>query len=110
MKPRGRPRKIRNIKEAPKTLIFSPRGKPGRPDEVSLKYEELEALRLADLNNLKHIDAASSMGISRQSFERVLKRARRAMTEGLTKGKIIRISGGSYKLISEEKGKRKGSK
>lgn len=102
MKPRGRPRKKRNIKSEPKTLVFSPRGKPGRPDEVALKFEELEALRLADFKGLMQAEAARGMGISRQSFGRVLKRARKTVSEALISGKIIRISGGSYKLITKE--------
>lgn len=99
MKPRGRPKKPRQIRNDPRILIFSPRGRPGRPDEVALKYEELEALRLIDINNLKQIDAAKRMGISRQSFGRVLQKARKTVADALVNGKIIRISGGCYKLV-----------
>ncbi|MBL7072106.1 MAG: DUF134 domain-containing protein [Candidatus Omnitrophica bacterium] len=98
MKPRGRPKKLRKIQGEPKILLFSPRGKPGRPDEAGLKYEELEAIRLADLERLKHLEAASRMGISRQSFGRVLNGARKTVAQALVHGKIIRVSGGSYKL------------
>ena len=31
---KGRRKKIRYIQKMPSTLQFSPRGKPGRPDEV----------------------------------------------------------------------------
>lgn len=98
MKPKGRPKKIRNVQNKPTILVFSPRGKPGRPDEVDLKYEELEALRLADLGNMRQIDAAKRMGISRQSFGRVLNKARKIVANALVNGKIIRVSGGCYKL------------
>ena len=98
MKPVGRPKKARHVKKRPQIVVFSPRGKPGRPDEVSLKYEELEALRLADFGGLKQKEAARHMKISRQSFGRVLQRARKIVADGLINGKIIRISGGSYKL------------
>lgn len=100
MKPKGRPVKKRNIKRTPRILSFSPRGRPGRPDEVNLKYEELEALRLADLSGMRQRESARHMGISRQSFGRVLRKARKSVAEGLVSGKIIRITGGSYKLIS----------
>lgn len=103
MKPRGRPKRLRKIEKGPNTLVFSPRGKPGRPDEVNLKYEELEALRLADFGGFKQITAAKHMGISRQSFGRVLKKARRTTAEALVNGKIIRVAGGSYKLVSGAK-------
>ena len=103
MKPKGRPVKPRRIKDKPRTLLFSPRGKPGRPDEVNLKYEELEALRLADFGGMRQKEAAGHMNVSRQSFGRVLQKARKTVAEGLTHGKIIRITGGSYKLIAGDK-------
>lgn len=101
MKPKGRPKKIRKIEYKPKILVFSPRGRPGRPDEVDIKYEELEAMRLADLNGFKHLEAAKRMGISRQSFGRVLNRARKTIANALVNGKIIRVSGGCYKVADK---------
>jgi predicted DNA-binding protein (UPF0251 family) len=102
VKPKGRPKKPRKIKSSPRISIFSPRGRPGRPDEVDLKYEELEALKLIDINNLKQIDAAKQMGISRQSFGRVLQKARRTISDALVNGKIIKVAGGCYKLVLED--------
>jgi len=98
LRPRGRPKKLRSVEKEPDILTFSPRGKPGRPDEVEIRYEELEAIRLADKDRLRRVEAAARMGISRQSFDRVLNRARRQVANALTSGKIIRISGGSYKI------------
>ena len=103
MKPVGRPKKTRHVKNKPQIVVFSPRGKPGRPDEVNLRHEELEALRLADFGGLKQKEAARHMKISRQSFGRVLQRARKIVSDGLINGKIIRISGGSYKLSKDTK-------
>lgn len=100
MKPKGRPKKPRRVENKPRILVFSPRGRRGRPDEVELKYEELEALRLTDFSGLKQKEASKHMGISRQSFGRVLQRARRQVTDALVNGKIIRVTGGYYKLIS----------
>ncbi|MDD5680328.1 MAG: DUF134 domain-containing protein [Candidatus Omnitrophica bacterium] len=98
MKPKGRPKKVRKIKEEPKITVFSPRGKPGRPDEVNITYEEWEALNLADLKGLRQSKAAAHMGISRQSFGRILKRAHNTIADALINGKIIRITGGTYKV------------
>ena len=42
-KPRGRPRKTRSVKMDPRIVYFSPRGKPGRPDEAELGVDEFEA-------------------------------------------------------------------
>jgi len=104
LKLKGRPKKIRTVEDEPKILSFSPRGKPGRPDEANLKYEELEAIRLADHDRLKHLEAAARMGISRQSFGRVLNKARGTVAGALVSGKIIRVAGGTYK-ISKDRGK-----
>ena len=102
MKPKGRPKKPRKIENKPHILLFSPRGRPGRPNEVELKYEELEALRLVDFDNLGQTESAKRMGISRQSFGRVLIKARKTVADALVSGKIIRITGGSYKIESVE--------
>lgn len=95
---RGRPKKLRIVKNEPKIRQFSPRGKPGRPHEIDLKIEEFEALRLADFKGQKQQEAAQNMQISQQTFSRVLSKARRSLAEALIMGKIIRIQGGHYSL------------
>ena len=59
MKLKGRPPKIKTVYKQPQIIRFSPRGKPGRPDEVDLKIEEFEALRLTDCLGLKQLQAAT---------------------------------------------------
>ncbi len=110
MKPKGRHTKPRSIEKEPRITIFSPRGRPGRPDEISLKYEELEALRLADYKGIKQEKAARYMKVSRQTFGRVLKEARKALADALVNGKIIKIRGGSYRLNSNRAVRSKAKK
>ena len=98
MKPKGRPKKTRYIKGEPKIAQFSPRGRPGRPDEVELTIDQYEAIRLADFRNMSHKQAGKMMGISRQTFERILKEARKRLAEGVIVGKIIRFQGGCFKV------------
>lgn len=100
MRTRGRPKKYRIVKVDPKISQFSPRGRPGRPDEVELKMDEFEALRLADYQNLSQKEAAKSMRISQQTFSRILKRARNLIAKGITTGSAIRIQGGHYVISS----------
>jgi len=95
---KGRPRKTRIVKNEPNSRQFSPRGRIGRPGHIELKYEELEAVRLADHAGLKQAEAAESMGISQQTFSRVLKSARKCLAEALVMGKIIKVDGGVYKI------------
>ncbi|MDD5116619.1 MAG: DUF134 domain-containing protein [Candidatus Omnitrophica bacterium] len=96
MRQRGRPGKYRIVKIDPKISQFSPRGRPGRPDEVELKIDEFEALRLADYQGTAQKEAAKSMRISQQTFSRILRRARYLVAKGITTGSAIKIQGGQY--------------
>lgn len=98
--PRGRPKKIRILQGIPKILQFSPRGKPGRPNEVGLRIDEFEAIRLADYLGLSQKKAAESMKISQQTFSRIIKRARATIAEALVKGDIIKIQEVNYAMNS----------
>ncbi len=91
MKPRGRPKKSRIVRQEPKITQFSPRGRPGRPDEVAIPKDEFEAIRLADLSGLSQKESAGMMDISQQTFSRILKKARRNLADAFVNGKIIRI-------------------
>ncbi len=94
-----RPRKLRRVTFLPGVTYFKPQGIPMRLlEEVHLSVDELEALRLKDLEGLEQEDAAQKMGISRQTFQRVLEDAHRKATEGLVRGNALRIKGGDYEL------------
>ena len=60
-------------------------------DEVVLTLDELEALRLADLEGLYHDRAAERMGISRTTFGRILSEARKKVADALVGGKVLGI-------------------
>ena len=94
----GRPKKARIVKNEPNTKQFSPRGGIGRPSHIELKLEEIEAIRLADFMGLKQAEAAGSMGVSQQTFSRVLANARKCLSEALIMGKIIKVQGGDFKI------------
>ena len=94
----GRPRKIKIVRKNPAIKQFSPRGRVGRPGSMELKTEEFEAIRLADHLGLGQRDAAGFMGISQQTFSRVLRNARKSLGEALVLGRIIKVSGGVFKI------------
>jgi uncharacterized protein len=102
MRPRGRPRKYRIVRIGPRISQFSPRGKPGRPDEVNLGIDEYESIRLFDYTGMSQKEAARSMNVSQQTFSRVLKKAHKIVSDAIINGKIIRIQGGNY-VISTRK-------
>jgi predicted DNA-binding protein (UPF0251 family) len=91
MKNRGRPKKARVVQNNPKIRQFSPRGKPGRPDEIELSLDEFEALRLSDYRSESQKKASSQMKISQQTFSRILKKARKTIADAVVNGKIIKI-------------------
>lgn len=102
MQSRGRPKKYRIVRKDPKINQFSPRGRPGRPDEAELAIEEYEAIRLSDYMGLSQKEAAKSMHISQQTFSRILKKARKSLAAAITRGATIKIQGGHYVISSKE--------
>jgi hypothetical protein len=56
---------------------------------VTLGLDELEAIRLVDRELLYQDAAAERMGVSRQTFARILDRARRVVAECLVDNKIL---------------------
>ncbi|MFY9402767.1 MAG: DUF134 domain-containing protein [Candidatus Omnitrophota bacterium] len=102
MQPRGRPKKYRIVRLDPKIAQFSPRGRPGRPDEIDLSMDQFEAIRLSDYVGLPQKEAAKSMRVSQQTFSRILTKARRGIAHALINGNTIKIQGGHYVITSKE--------
>jgi hypothetical protein len=95
-----RPKKTRWIKRAPQERCFKPLCKPlSKLENVYLTLDEFEAVRLACLEELKQIDAAKRLKISRPTFSRILTSAQRKIADGLVNIKAIRIEGGCCKVI-----------
>lgn len=102
---RGRPKIKRTIKFFPEITYFKPAGVPLRElEEVVLSLDELEALRLAELDDLEQEEASQKMGISRITFQRILHQAHKKIAESLIYGKALRIMGG---MMNEEDQKEK---
>ena len=89
----SRPLKPRFINFDPNATYFKPRAIPlSMLEEINLSIDELEALRLCDLQESNQEIAAKKMKISRSTLQRILTRARRKVAEALIKGKAIRIN------------------
>jgi predicted DNA-binding protein (UPF0251 family) len=89
----------RRIRFLPEVTLYKPAGVPGRLlEQIVLSVDELEALRLADLEGVLQQEAAQQMGVSRQTFGNILARARRKLAEALIHGKALRIEGGHVEL------------
>lgn len=64
--------------------------------ENILRIEELESIRLKDLEGLEQEECAEKMEVSRQTFQRILNTARAKIADSLINAKAIRIEGGNY--------------
>ena len=91
-----RPCCLRHIDVNPCSVYFKPAGIPVHMlEEVVLTLDELESLRLADLDGLYQEQAAEKMKISRPTFSRVIEQARRKVADALIHGKALRLEGGA---------------
>ena len=94
-----RPPIERSVGGVPRITLFKPAGVPARElEQLQLAVDELEAIRLVDLEGLSHEQAAEAMGVSRQTVGRVLERGRAKVAEALVEGKAILIGGGQYRV------------
>lgn len=91
-----RPKSDRIIHEPPLFTEFKPMGIPGRNlEQIKLSLDEFEALRLADYVGLSHEEAASELEISRSTFTRLIRKARKKVADFIFLGKILSIGGGN---------------
>lgn len=91
-----RPKCKRKVCGKPGSDYFKPRGIPlFNLEEVVLTPDEMEAIRLADLEGMYQEHAADNMGISRQTFGRIIESAHKKVAEALIKGKALRIEAGN---------------
>lgn len=89
----ARPTKKRRIRCNPAAYYFKPRGIPLlQLEEIILRPDEIEAIRLADLESLSHKKAAVKMEISRATFGRIVKKARNKLADAVLNGKAVMIS------------------
>lgn len=91
--------KCRRVESVPKVSVFKPAEIPrSRLEEVVVKLEELEAIRLKDLLGLEQEEGAERMGVSRPTFQRILIEGREKIARALIEGHALRIQGGNYCL------------
>lgn len=91
----ARPCKQRCIASLPVVTGFQPRSARNLAQTpVDLMADELEALRLADVEGMSQEEGATQMNISRATFGRILERAHVAVADALVHGKPLRIGGG----------------
>jgi predicted DNA-binding protein (UPF0251 family) len=89
----ARPTKKRRIRCNPAAYYFKPRGIPlYQLQEVVMKSDKLETIRLADLEGFAHKEASVKMKISRATFGRIVKKAQNKLADAVLNGKAVMIS------------------
>ena len=92
-----RPKKPRFVSAHPPLGAFVPEEQPPAGD-IHLSVEGFEAIRLSDFDRLDQDTAAKLMGVSRQTYGRILADARGIVANALVTGKALRIGGGRYEF------------
>lgn len=92
-----RPIKNRYVKFIPNITEFMPKGDISS-EVIVLYIEELEAIRLVDLEKKEQTESADEMQISRGTLQRILTSARTKIADSLVYGKKLVISGGNFEI------------
>ena len=101
-----RPLRLRRVWFRPDITYFKPAGvRLAGLEEVNLAVDELEAIRLKDLEDFDQVKAAKKMNISQPTFARLLDGARKKIARALVKGQAIRIGGGVFEMVRPRGGR-----
>jgi uncharacterized protein len=87
-----RPCKQRRIRGKPNSSHFKPAGIPRTElKEIILDMPEFEVIRLIDLEEIAQEQASKQMKISQPTLSRILKSARKKISDAIINGKSIKI-------------------
>lgn len=88
-----RPRKKRYINSRINDHFFKPRGvRMTELEIIELNAEEVEAIRLKNIENLDQTEAAKKMRTSQSTYQRILSSAYKKMSDAIINGKAIKVS------------------
>lgn len=108
-----RPVKFRRVRYIPDVTLYGPLGLDTRDmDIVVMTMEELESIRLMDIEGHDQAECADLMEVARSTFQRIYSEAKRKMADSIINGKILKIEGGNYTLeegivVCQEGGRRR---
>ena len=85
--------------------LYKPAGVPLSQIEISeLGLDEIEAMRLCDLEGKQQEEAANAMGVSRGTIQRLLETGRQKAIDALVHGKALSFSDADHVCIRSPRG------
>lgn len=71
---------------------------PAKGGKVELMADELEAIRLTDVEQMSQSEAAQIMGISQPTLHRVLKEGRKKLGIAVLENREVKVTGGEHTM------------
>ncbi len=103
-----RPKRCRRVCLDPNFRVFKPQGTPmDGLSSIEMRLDELESLRLSDVEGLSQSEAASMMDISQPTFNRILSGARQKTARALTEGAALMIAKADSSTVRSPDGRRR---
>ncbi len=95
-----RRKKLRYCRSVDGFNLFKPSGVPlSQLDVVELGLDELEAMRLCDLEDKQQGEAAELMGVSRGTVQRLLQTGRKKLLRAISEGEALSLADGDHVCI-----------
>ena len=100
-----RRKKLRYCRGVDGFNLFKPSGIPlSQLEIVELGLDELEAMRLCDLDDKQQEEAAQAMGVSRGTIQRLLQSGRKKLLTSITEGQALSFEDAEHVCISPRPG------
>lgn len=99
-----RPIKPRRICEEPAIKEFGPENKKTKSEIITMSVDELEAMRLIDIEGISQEECALRMNVARTTAQVIYNSARTKTAKCLVYGYELQISGGNYEVCDGQGG------
>ncbi|MCK9466980.1 MAG: DUF134 domain-containing protein [Candidatus Absconditabacterales bacterium] len=86
-----RPKKERIVCLDPNIKCFGPQGSKQKHEVVEIFCDELEAIKLINIEGLSMLEGGKKMGVSASTFNRILKSAYKKITDAIINEKNLAI-------------------
>lgn len=94
----ARPTKPRNVRKFPPATRYIPADIGEVKGAYEVQFDELEAIRLTDIEHLSQEECAKMLKVSRQSVQLMLENAREKIARALMEGQTILLGGGHVQI------------